>query len=115
MNVEMMIKNKYENINTPNKSDLVFALIIGYAITWTIPGSMNARVLPLPVCATPNKSRPNNAVGHARLWIRDGLINLGSDNKISIKYFGSPDSSKLYTGLGILAPVALILFSSMNF
>jgi hypothetical protein len=33
MNVEMMIKNKYENINTPNKSDLVFALIIGYAMT----------------------------------------------------------------------------------
>jgi len=99
-------KNKCENINTPNKSDIIFALIIGYAITWTIPGSINARVLPLPVCATPNKSLPCNAVGHARLYIRDGLINLGSEIKISIKYFGSPDSSKLCTGLGNLTPVA---------
>ena len=51
---------------------------------------------------------PYKAVGHARLYIRDGVINLGSEIKISIKYFGNPDSVKLYTGLGIFMPVAFI-------
>ena len=58
---------------------------------------------------------PYKAVGHARLYIRDGVINLGSEIKISIKYFGNPDSMKLYTGLGIFIPVAFIWFSSINF
>ena len=64
-------------------------------MTWTKPGSINANVFPLPVYAIPNKSLPYNAIGHDKLWISVGFKNFGSFVKISIKYFGSPDSSKL--------------------
>ena len=84
-------------------------------MTWMMAGSMNDRVFPLPVYATPKRSLPDRDAGHAWHWIGDGLSNFGSYANTSIKYWGKPDSLKLWTGLGTLCPDAFMWFSSINF
>ena len=59
------------------KWSVLVTFISGCAITCTIAGKMNARVLPLPVCAMPNTSRPMRATGQAYAWIGEGLTNFG--------------------------------------
>ena len=41
---------------------------------WFRIGSMNAAVLPVPVCAMPIKSRPSKRYGIARAWIGVGVL-----------------------------------------
>lgn len=68
-------------------------------------GSVNAAVLPLPVCASPMTSRPDRASGSASAWMGVGLVKL-SRVHASTSSGHTPASAKVAGGGGAAAAPA---------